>query len=192
MRNMKLKSNAEPEEEHEKLERWRRFLNMQRNEEARRIFFCRVFAWVIALTLPATILALVAARWLERLTPHPDVLGLTAVSIGIMGVMVFFIFLYKYQILAQLSTRKRIRALLAHAAMVILLFILVIWLGFASPWSRMEIWGNWDLETASRSWVITVIVVGTISLLGSFFDFIRLQSTSRDTETKDDKDGTDS
>jgi len=140
----------------------------------RRIFFCRLFLAAIIFTVPATALLLIAFRWLNRLNFHPDMIGLTAISIGIIGVLVFFIFLYKYQTSAPLTMQHRWILLAVHLLSVFLLFLLVMWLGFASPWSRNNIWGNYDLETASRTWVITVIVVGAISLLGGLFNTMRL------------------
>lgn len=134
----------------------------------------RMFLIVVTcLVLPVTGYTLWLLPSFARLIPHPEALGLTAVSIGIIGILVFFIFLYKFQVHSGYALRRRLIALLVHAATIIALFFIVIWLGFGAPWSRTALWGVYDLETASRSWIIAVIVVGTLTLLGSFFDAMR-------------------
>jgi hypothetical protein len=159
------------------VQRWTQILA---DEERRRSFFCRVFAIVIGGILPATALLLLLLPHIDSLSPYPDLAGLIAVSVGITGILIFFIFLYKYQATARLSMRRRLALLGVHAASATLLFVVVIWLGFASPWSRADVWGDWNLQTASRSWVIAVIVVGTISALGSLFHLMRLRPPRHD------------
>jgi hypothetical protein len=64
-------------------------------------------------------------------------------------------------------------ALILHALVVTLLFILLIWLAFDSPWLHDKMWGVYDLQEAGKPWIIAVLVIGSITLLGSLFDFLR-------------------
>ncbi len=136
---------------------------------AYRIFL--LAAIVLVLPLTAYVLALVPT--FESLLLHPDVPGLVAVSVGIVGILIFFIFVYKYQTSMVKTFRRRMAALLVHGALVLLLSAVVIRVGFGMPWSTEKVWGSYDCETAARSWIITVIVVGTLTALGSFFDAMR-------------------
>jgi uncharacterized membrane protein len=106
--------------------------------------------------------------------------GLIAVSVGILGILVFFIFLYKYQMLATQSRRARIVALIVHSAIILVLFLGLIWAGYDSPWSERAFWGDYNLHEATKSWVIAVIVLGSITLLGSLFDFVRKRLAGED------------
>lgn len=130
---------------------------------------------VIVAVLPATAYALMLIPTFESLLLHPDVPGLVAVSVGIVGILIFFIFVYKYQTSFEGTFRARMVLLVAHALLVVLLFALVIHIGFGMPWSTDRIWGSYDCETAARSWIIAVIVVGTLTGLGSLFDAMRMQ-----------------
>lgn len=142
-------------------------------EARKRKLFSRLFLALFAASLPATAVALAVLTTLTSLAPHPDISGLTAVSIGIVGILAFFIFLYKYQTYSGLNTKQRWVVLAIHACVILMLFAFVIWLGFYSPWKGDLVWGSYDLEIASRSWIISIIVIGVITLLGSFFDLIR-------------------
>jgi uncharacterized membrane protein len=136
-------------------------------------FWARVFLFTLAATLPLTALALWVLSYLP-LWPHDqDVHGLIAVSIGIVGILVFFIFLYKYQMLSTLNRRARIAALVLHGSIVLLLFLLLIWGGYDSPWKSMAFWGDFTLHETIKTWVIAVLVIGTLTLLGSLFDYVR-------------------
>lgn len=134
--------------------------------------------YVMSLCLPVTAGVLFGLAAVPLFRENPDVHGLLAVSTGILGVLVFFIFLFKYQTTALLDFRHRVLFLLLHATVTAVLFFTVIWLGFASPWHATPYWGSYDLNTAARSWVISVIVIGSITLLGSIFDLFR-RLTSR-------------
>ncbi|MCB2203673.1 hypothetical protein KQI65_02910 [bacterium] len=143
-------------------------------EQARRTrFWARVFAITMIATLPVTAIALWLLTYLP-LWPHDlDVHGLIAISVGIVGVLVFFIFLYKFQMLATLTRRRRIVALILHACVVLLLFLLLIWGGYDSPWRDHAFWGTFNLQEAVKPWVIAVLVIGTLTMLGSLFDYVR-------------------
>ncbi len=141
--------------------------------DRRRRFWSRVFIVVISLVLPVTVLALWLLTYVRIWRPELDVTGLMAISIGILGILVFFIFLYKYQIVSKLDHRQRWIALGVHAGIVLALFLGCIWLAFDSPWSDRMVWGDYDMQDVAKSWIISVLVIGTISLLGSLFDLIR-------------------
>ena len=144
-----------------------------RLQERRNRFYSRAFLLAISLTLPLTVAALFLLSAL-RLWPHDqDIRGLVAISVGIIGILIFFIFLYKFQVLTLLTHRGRWLAMTLHALVVLLLLIIVIWLGFDSPWHGVAYWGSYTLYDASKPWIIAVIVIGSISLLGSIFDFLR-------------------
>lgn len=136
-------------------------------------FYTRVFLFTISFTLPLTILAL----WiLAVVTVYPedrDIQGLLAISVGIVGILVFFIFLYKFQMKAAFTRNGRMVAMLLHALVVILLFLIMVWLAFDSPWKHVEIWGHYDLQEGCKPWIIAVLVIGSITLMGSLFDYIR-------------------
>ncbi|HOJ05372.1 MAG TPA: hypothetical protein PK916_15340 [Bacteroidota bacterium] len=141
--------------------------------ERRRRFWSRFFAVVFIATLPLTVLALWSLTFVHIWREEVDVPALMAISVGILGVLVFFIFLYKYQMIAELTDRERWWVLGLHALVTLMLFLGCIWLAFDSPWSTAMVWGNYDMQSVAKSWIIAVLVVGTISWLGSFFDLIR-------------------
>ena len=141
--------------------------------ERRRKFWARVFIVVIAAVFPLTGLALWALTYIRIWRPELDVTGLMAISIGILGILVFFMFLHKYQVVSKLDHRQRWIALGLHAATVLGLFLGCIWLAFDSPWSGAMVWGEYEMQDVAKSWIISVLVVGTITMLGSLFDLIR-------------------
>ncbi|MBN1447872.1 MAG: hypothetical protein JXA28_08060 [Bacteroidetes bacterium] len=159
------------------------YQNERADIEQRNRFYSRAFLLAISLTLPLTIVGL----WLLNvltLWPHDaDIRGLIAVSVGILGLLIFFIFLYKFQMLTSLTRHGRWLAMTLHALVVLLLFIILIWLGFDSPWKDRAYWGNFTLYEAVKPWIIAVLVIGTISLLGSVFDFLRKRMSGEDTAT---------
>lgn len=143
-------------------------------ELARRArFWSRVFLLTMGTTLPLTAFALWMLSYLPFWPQDQDVHGLIAVSVGIVGILVFFIFLYKYQMLSTLSRRGRIIALVVHGVIILVLFLLLIWGGYDSPWRATTLWGDYTLHETIKSWVIAVLVIGTLTLLGSLFDFVR-------------------
>lgn len=143
-------------------------------ELARRArFWARVFLTTLAATLPLTAMALWLLSYLPFWPQDRDVHGLIAISIGIVGILVFFIFLYKYQMLSTLTRRGRITALILHGSIVLLLFLLLIWGGYDSPWKSIAFWGDYTLHETIKTWVIAVLVIGTLTLLGSLFDYVR-------------------
>lgn len=139
----------------------------------RRIIVIRVYIAVIILSLPFTATVLVILHSVNPFGRHPDMSGLTATSIGIIGVIVFYIFLHKLQTSVAWTLRRRMVWLLAHLASIVTLFFVIVWLGFSSAWSKLPMWGDYELQTTSRSWVISVIVIGSITWLGSLFDLLR-------------------
>jgi|GEM_PF-1427523 hypothetical protein len=145
----------------------------QRLQERRNRFYSRAFLLAISLTLPLTVAALCVLSALRLWPEDQDIRGLVAISVGIVGILVFFIFLYKFQMLTSLTRRGRWLAMTLHALVVLLLLIIVIWLGFDSPWQDVAYWGSYTLHDASKPWIIAVIVIGSLSLLGSIFDFMR-------------------
>ena len=50
-----------------------------------------------------------------------------------------------------------------------LLFLLLIWGGYDSPWKSMAFWGDYTLHETIKTWVIAVLVIGTLTLLGSLY-----------------------
>lgn len=159
-------------------------LNLINNDSGGKQRYHRFFLWIIWLSLPMTAFLLWIIAASAHLAPHPDIPGLTASSVGILGFLVFFIFVYKYQIYITVIDRKRWVLLGIHALTIFIQFIILIWLSFASPWHSLLLWGSYSLEHTGRVWVIAVIVLGTITLLGSLFDAIRHmeQSQSKDGE----------
>ena len=148
--------------------------------DSRRRFILRIYVAVLVASLPLTVILLIGLHISDSvMTLHEDMMGLAATSVGIIGVLLFYIFLYKLEILESWTTRQRVFGLGFHFLSIFFLFFIVIWLGIASKWSATCFWGSYDLQTTSRSWVITVIVVGTITLLGSFFDLLRRYTFSR-------------
>ncbi|PLX24110.1 MAG: hypothetical protein C0600_13580 [Ignavibacteria bacterium] len=172
---MVVETEGDAMEDHRKIES-RTMVNESveaRNRERADRFYSRVFLFAISFTLPLTIIALwvlaVVAVWPE----DRDIQGLLAISVGIVGLLVFFIFLYKFQMNAAFTRNGRRVAMLLHALVVILLFLTMVWLAFDSPWKHVEIWGHYDLQEGCKPWIIAVLVIGSITLLGSLFDYIR-------------------
>jgi hypothetical protein len=142
-------------------------------EERRRRFVKPLILTAIAVALPATALLLWLLSAVQMWPQAADIMGLLAVSVGILGILLFFMFLYKYQMTAVAPDRRRWILLLVHAAVTLTLFLFMIWLGYDSPWSRRMIWGNYDLLSAAKPWIISVLVIGSITMLGSMIDLIR-------------------
>ncbi|MFA6233985.1 MAG: hypothetical protein WC824_07325 [Bacteroidota bacterium] len=138
-----------------------------------------LFLCAISFSLPLTILLLWLLAYLHMWPRDVDITGLLAISIGILGILIFFIFLYKYQILAIRAFRRRWIMLGMHAIVVIAFFLFTIWLGFDSPWKSTLIWGSYDMLSAAKPWIISVLVFGSITFLGSLFDLIRKRFEQR-------------
>ena len=138
-----------------------------------RIILVRIYLAVIILCLPFTVTVLIVLYSADPFGSHPDMSGLTATSIGIIGIIVFYLFLYKLQTSVAWTIRRRIEWLLVHLASIVTMFYLIVWLGFSSAWSARPLWGDYELQTTSRSWIISVIVVGSITWLGNLFDLLR-------------------
>jgi hypothetical protein len=132
-----------------------------------------VFIVALSGSLPGSAALLVLLHAFDPFHGHPDMAGLTATSIGIIGIIIFYTFLYKFQTTSPWSRRARLAWLSGHLASIIVLFYFIVWLGFASPISGSVLWGDYDLQTTAKSWVISDIVVGTITLLGGLFDLLR-------------------
>ena len=134
--------------------------------------YSALFLWLIILALPVTALALWLFRLADLWNTDGDIMGLLAVSIGILGILIFFIFLHKYELNALPSRRARWFALGIHGGIIAVLFLFLIWYGFYSPWKDIELWGTYTLEEASKPWVISVLVIGVITILGNLFDLL--------------------
>jgi hypothetical protein len=141
--------------------------------DRRRRFYIRLFVVIILLSLPVTMLLLYLLTFVGFWPQNVDITGLLAISVGILGVLIFFMFLYKYQIAVGHGVRERWMLLAAHAVVVLVLFFGCIWLAFDSPWSQSELWGEYSMYDVAKTWIISVLVVGSISLLGSLFDIMR-------------------
>lgn len=126
------------------------------------------------LALPFTILVLFFLALFNVRGWVAEVLGLLAVFFGVIGTLAFFAFMYQYY-LEKRNARMERRALLAiHILAIGLLYLLIQWLGFFSPWCHLEIWGSYDIQTASRSWIIAVLSIGTITLVGCLVNGYRM------------------
>ncbi|MFZ1730617.1 MAG: hypothetical protein WBQ23_14505 [Bacteroidota bacterium] len=132
-----------------------------------------LFLFAISSSLPLTILVLWLLAYVQMWPRDVDVSGLLAISIGILGILIFFMFLYKYQMNVIVSARRRWIMLGGHAAVTLALFFFTIWLGYDSPWKDELIWGGYDMLASTKPWIISVLVIGSITLLGSLFDLIR-------------------
>jgi hypothetical protein len=123
-------------------------------------------------TLPAT----AAALWFLSAVPirptQPDIDGVSAVSVGILGIVAFFRFLYKLQGTMDIL-RLRLAVLVLHAAMTAFLFLCLVNIGFDAPWTSMPVWGSYGPADACRSWIIAVLVAGSITLFTGVFDLVR-------------------
>ncbi len=132
-----------------------------------------LFLIAISASLPLTAIVLWTLAYIQMWPRDIDIMGLLAISVGILGILVFFIFLYKYQMTVIPSTRRRWIMLGVHAAVTIVLFLATIWLGYDSPWGHEFIWGSYDMLSAAKPWIISVLVIGSITLLANLFDLIR-------------------
>jgi hypothetical protein len=123
-------------------------------------------------TLPATS----AALWFLSAVPirptQPDIDGVSAVSVGILGIVFHFRFLYKLQGTMQ-GMRMRIMILALHAAMTAFLFLCLVNIGYDAPWTSTPVWGSYGLADACKSWIIAVLVAGSITLFTGVFDLVR-------------------
>ncbi len=133
--------------------------------ESTNLFQCRVFLFAV---LPGTALLLLVVSFVrgESLLTQ-EVLGLLAIAIGLAGILLFYIHFYK--LLQALGNRhpRRWLVLTEHAVSIGLLYLIVEWLGTNSPWNAIPLWGSYDLGDACKVFVIGILVVGTISLIGS-------------------------
>ncbi|MBR9977748.1 MAG: hypothetical protein KFH87_06625 [Bacteroidetes bacterium] len=144
-----------------------------KNESRREELLCRIFLIAITAVLPLTAMLLWGLAYVQMWPRAIDIMGLLAISVGILGVFFFFMFLYKYELRAAPTQRRRIGLLVLHTIITLLLFLFTIWLGYDSPWRAEMIWGNYDMHTASKPWIISVLVIGSITLLGSLIDLLR-------------------
>lgn len=150
------------------------------NHESRREeLLCRIFLFAITAVLPLTALLLWGLAYIQMWPREIDIMGLLAISVGILGVFFFFMFLYKYELRGPRTQRHRIGLLVMHAVITLLLFLFAIWLGYDSPWRAEKIWGNYDMQTAAKPWIISVLVIGSITLLGSLIDLLRRRFEQR-------------
>jgi hypothetical protein len=160
----------------------------QRTQEEHAAHLKRVYVLGMIVTILMTVFCLWCIHLFNQINVHPDALGLSAISVGIVGILVFFIFLYRLQIDCALSRHRRWIALIIHAFLVVLFFVLVIVLGFVSEFGRPDLWGNYNVETASRSWIICILVVGAITLLGSFLELIGYAFSATERKARDEND----
>lgn len=132
-----------------------------------------LFLFAISSSLPLTILVLWLLAYVQMWPRDVDISGLLAISIGILGILIFFMFLYKYQMTAVAAMRRRWMMLGVHAVVILVFFLFTIWLGYDSPWKSELIWGSYDMLSAAKPWIISVLVIGSITFLGSLFDLLR-------------------
>ena len=133
----------------------------------------RILVWSIVLTLPVTSGLLWLLSGIQMWPEEIDIMGLLAISVGILGIFIFFMLLYRFQTGAVCSRRRRWGLLLLHTGIVLVLFLFTIWLGYDSPWRSLLIWGNYDMLSAVKPWIISVLVIGSITLLGVMVDIVR-------------------
>lgn len=138
-----------------------------------RLLLRRLLVTALVATLPATAIALWILTGVEMWPVDIDINGLLATAVGIMGVFVFFLLLYRLQTGAECSVRGRLALLGLHGAITLLLFLFTIWLGYDSPWSSHLLWGSYDMLSAAKSWIISVLVIGSITMLGVIMDLVR-------------------
>ena len=132
----------------------------------------RRFVLATAGMLPLTVLLLWILTFVEIWDRDWDILGLIAVSVGIIGILIFYTFLYKLEMHMHLTRRRRWAMLCMHGAFTTALFFGLIWLGIDSPWAQQLIWGTYDLQSACKPWIISVLVIGSLSGLGVLFDML--------------------
>ena len=133
----------------------------------------RLLVTALVVTLPATAVALWILTGIEMWPVDVDINGLLATAVGILGVFVFFLLLYRLQTGAECGIRGRLGLLGLHAGITVLLFLFTIWLGYDSPWRSHLLWGSYDMLSAAKSWIISVLVIGSITMLGVIMDMVR-------------------
>ncbi|MBR9974689.1 MAG: hypothetical protein KFF77_03840 [Bacteroidetes bacterium] len=133
----------------------------------------RLLVTSLVVTLPATAFLLWILTGIEMWPENIDINGLLATAVGILGVFVFFLLLYRLQTGAQCSIRGRLALLGLHAGITVVLFLFTIWLGYDSPWRSRLLWGSYDMLSAAKSWIISVLVIGSITLMGVIMDMVR-------------------
>ena len=138
-----------------------------------RLFLRRLLVTAIILTLPLTAGALWILSGVRMWPDEIDINGLLATAVGILGIFVFFLLVYRLQTGAECSTRGRFLLLALHVAVMLGLFLFTIWLGYDSPWRSRLLWGSYDMLTAAKSWIISVLVIGSITMLGVLMDIVR-------------------
>jgi hypothetical protein len=146
---------------------------MSEAERRHRRIVRRILVWAIVLTLPLTAALLWLLSGIQMWPEEIDIMGLLAISVGILGIFIFFILLYRFQTGAVCSRRRRWGLLLLHTGIVLVLFLFTIWLGYDSPWRSLLIWGSYDILSAAKPWIISVLVIGSITLLGGMMDIVR-------------------
>jgi hypothetical protein len=146
---------------------------MSEAERRHRSLVRRILVWSIVLTLPVTSGLLWLLSGIQMWPEEIDIMGLLAISVGILGVFIFFMLLYRFQTGAICSRRRRWGFLFLHTGIVLVLFLFTIWLGYDSPWRSLLIWGNYDMLSAVKPWIISVLVIGSITLLGVMVDIVR-------------------
>jgi hypothetical protein len=136
-------------------------------------------------SLPLTICVLWALTTVNANEELLDVVGIIATTMGTAGTVLFFILFFRYQINTSPVSSRRWTLLGMHCAFIILMLMGLRWLGFLSPWATRELWGNYDIQTASRTWIIAVISMGSLTLLASLLDFFRQNSIKHDNHSTD-------
>jgi hypothetical protein len=125
---------------------------------------CRL---ILVAVLPGTILVLWVLTFLElHEILFQELQGISAIVLGLSGIFLFYIFLYKFQKTCYLNSRHWHMLLLLHGVSVVLLYGIVQWLGHYSPWSTVQFWGTYNLRDACKVFIIGILVVGSISFLG--------------------------
>ena len=146
---------------------------MSDSQRRHRQLMRRILLWAIVLTLPATAALLWLLSGLQFWPQAMDLMGLLAISVGILGIFFFFMLLYRAQSGADCSHRRRWALLALHAAVVLHLLLFTVWLGYDSPWRSIPLWGSYDMLSAAKPWIISVLVIGSITMLGSVMDIMR-------------------
>ncbi len=129
--------------------------------------------------LPLTIALLWGLKEVNADEGFLDFVGIVATALGTIGTVFFFLMFFRLQVQTSPSHARRWTLLGIHLAVMILLLMGIRWLGFFSPWSTMVMWGNYDIQTASRTWIITVLSFGSLTLFASILDFHRQSAEDR-------------
>lgn len=118
--------------------------------------------------LPLTIVTLfiLMVFELEGLRFGDEILGALAVMIGLTGILLFYIYLYKFEYGAYRSVHKRPGLLVFHALSVVILCASMHFIGHHSPWSAVELWGNYELHLVSKLFIMGIVIAGAISFIG--------------------------